>query len=100
MEWWGWLAATLGGIVLIANALNAIKSFFAPLSGMKDRIEAVENFNASHQEEAEKRFIEVEDSQRAILKALFYLVNHEIDGNGIEGLKKVRDELSKDIIER
>lgn len=35
-----------------------------------------------------------------MLKALFHLVNHSIDGNGIEGLKKVRNELSNSIIER
>lgn len=34
------------------------------------------------------------------VKALFHLVNHSIDGNGIEGLKKVRNELSNSIIER
>lgn len=100
MEWWGWLAATLGGVVLIANAINAIKTFLAPMADIKGRVEVIESYKKTHQEESEKRFEEIEANQRITLKALFYLVNHEIDGNGIEGLKKVRDELSNNIIER
>ena len=41
-----------------------------------------------------------EQTNQAVLKALVAIVNHEIDGNGIEGLKKARDELSNSIIER
>lgn len=37
---------------------------------------------------------------KVILKTLNAMVNHEIDGNGIDRLKSVRDELQNSIIEK
>lgn len=107
MEWWGWVTVTMTGIVLIANALKALKEIFSPMRKMQATIEEVDENERSHEKESELRFKEIDDvlqSQQeitqTILRALFHLVNHEIDGNGVEGLKKVRNELLNNITER
>ena len=106
MEWWGWVTVTLTGIVLIANALKAIKELFSPMRKMQHAIAEVEKNEQSHEKEAESHFNEIDkllqtqqEITQTILRALFHLVNHEIDGNGVEGLKKVRNELLNNITE-
>lgn len=47
-----------------------------------------------------KRLKEVEESNRLILQSLLVIVNHEISGNGIEGMKKTRDELQEYLVNR
>ena len=107
MEWWGWLSAALAGVVLIANAIKACKEIFAPMKNMQTEITEVRESEQAHEKEAETHFKEIDDilqaqeaTNQTILRALFHLVNHEIDGNGIEGLKKVRNELLNNITER
>lgn len=107
MEWWGWVTVTLTGIVLVANAGKALKDIFSPMRKMQDEIAQVKKNGLSHEKEAETHFDEIDEllqSQQeitqTILRALFHLVNHEIDGNGVEGLKKVRNELLNNITER
>ena len=79
MEWWNWVTLTLTGTILVANAVKEAKEHF---------------------EEIDEILQKQEETNQIMLKALFHLVNHSIDGNGIEGLKKVRNELSNSIIER
>ena len=47
-----------------------------------------------------KRLTEVEESNQMILKCLLVIINHEITGNGIEKMKKARDELQTYLINR
>ena len=47
-----------------------------------------------------KRLKEVEESNRLILQSLLVIVNHEISGNGIDGMKKTRDELQEYLVNR
>lgn len=47
-----------------------------------------------------KRLKEVEDSNQMILKCMSVIINHEITGNGIEKMKKVRDDLQEYLINR
>ena len=107
MEWWGWLVATLGAIVLIGNAIKAAREILAPAVAMEGRLKKVEE----HDKKDNERFAEIEQRMRerdaeqettnqAILKGLVALINHEIDGNGIEGLRKTRNTLLEQIIER
>ena len=46
------------------------------------------------------RLKDVEESNRLILQSLLVIVNHEISGNGIEGMKKTRDELQEYLVNR
>ena len=46
------------------------------------------------------KFEKQEVTNQAIITGLVALINHEIDGNGIDGLKNARAELLQHIIER
>lgn len=103
MEWWGWLASGLGAVILISNGVKALRDLFAPAIKVARKVEELEKLNKKYEKhfaENDTRWENQECTNQAILKALVALVNHEIDGNGIEGLKKVREELSNNIIER
>lgn len=107
MEWWGWLTLGLSSLAILVNGAKNIEYIIAPFKSIKKRISDVEKKEIDHEAAANGRFGKIdkklekqEETNQIILKALFSLVNHEIDGNGIEKLKKVRDELSNNIIER
>ena len=47
-----------------------------------------------------KRLKEYEESNRKILQCLLVIINHEITGNGIENLKRARDDLQEYLINK
>ena len=46
------------------------------------------------------RLKEIENSNKMVLQSLLVIINHEITGNGIENMKKARDELQEFIINK
>jgi len=103
MEWWGWLAATLAAVVLIANAIRGVRDVFAPARTMGERMRELEKHDKKDIERfavIEQRFCEQEGTNQAILKGLVALINHELDGNSVDGLRKTCNELLTQIIER
>lgn len=103
MEWWGWVVSVLGAIILLANGIKAIRELLTPATAIAEKVEKLDRRDkeyAAKFEEINAALGKQEQTNQAVLKALVAIVNHEIDGNGIEGLKKARDELSNSIIER
>ena len=121
MTWWGWIAAGIGVIILIAQGIDAVKTIISPVLKLEKRVKTIEDHNAKDlgrfgemdgkiagvdkrvtevNENMEKRFTKQEETNQAILKSLAALINHEIDGNGIDGLKQARSELLQHIIMR
>ena len=47
-----------------------------------------------------KRLKEYEESNRMILQCLLVIINHEITGNGIENLKRAKDDLEEYLINK
>ena len=47
-----------------------------------------------------KRLMEIEGSNRMILKCLLVIINHDITGNGIEKMKQARDEIQEFLIDK
>lgn len=45
-----------------------------------------------------KRIHKIEESNQLILRCMLDLINHEITGNGIEKMKKTRDDLQEFLI--
>lgn len=50
--------------------------------------------------EDEKILKEYEDTNQMILKCLLVIINHEITGNGIDRMKKIRDDLQDFLIDK
>ena len=73
-----------------------MESNFASVSHEQKRVEKIEE----HQEKDYKRIIAIENMQRNQSKCLAAMLNHQITGNGVEEMKKIRDELLESIIEK
>lgn len=51
-------------------------------------------------EHDEMRLKEFEDTNQMVLKCLLAIINHEITGNGVERMKKLRDDLNDFLIDK
>lgn len=78
-----------GGIMAIVAFVNWIMK---PVKKIDEHERRIVNL--------EKSFEESKTTDRYITRALNAIVNHMIDGNGIEDLKKVRDEFQDEIIKK
>jgi hypothetical protein len=87
-----WICA---GVTTIITAIKAIQSI-NPLRKSKERFDAIDAKLAMDK----KRLDAKESTDKIICKALLAILNHEITGNSIEGMKTTRDELQKNLIER
>ena len=102
MEMWQWMVTAAGGIVAIAGAVNAIKNFFKPLLELKKEVEALKAQTETCKvrfEKLSRHQGEAKEANQAVYKALTSIMNHMIDGNGVESLKSAREDLSRFIIE-
>ena len=97
------VAAAAGAISLLINKLRA------PDRGRDKRIEECEKRIDEATEKIEKlslyvhrdfvHFEELEKSNKVFQRGMLALVNHSIDGNNVEELKAVSDEIKKDIFD-
>lgn len=97
------VAAAAGAISVLINKLRA------PDRGRDKRIEECEKRIDEATEKIEKlslyvhrdfvRFEELEKSNKVFQRGILALVNHSIDGNNVEELKAVSDEIKKDIFD-
>ena len=83
-------------ITAIFGVYKIIKELRKPSDDLKAMVENHDRLLDSDN----KRLKEVEESNRLILQSLLVIVNHEISGNGIEGMKKTRDELQEYLVNR
>lgn len=77
----------IGGITAIAAFLKWAATPFKTIEDHESRIKVLEHA------EAERK-----TTDRYTTKALNAIVNHMIDGNGVEKLREVRDEYQNEII--
>lgn len=80
-----WLAAGIGSIVVIVKIIKI------PFNKLEDHEVRIADLEKEHKNR--------EEMNRYTIKALNAIVNHMIDGNGIDKLKEVRDEYQNKIIE-
>lgn len=80
-----WLCA---GLVSIWGVYKIVKRPFSQLDDHENRLKHLEGV-------ADER----KGTDTLILRSLNAMVNHMIDGSGIDKLKEVRDDLQNDIIE-
>lgn len=78
-----------GGIMAIVAFIGWLMKPIKKLDDHENRIKALE------QQEAERKA-----TDRYTTKALNAIVNHMIDGNGVDKLREVRDEYQNEIINR
>ena len=89
-----------GAVIMVGGACAVLYKLIKPVIAIvqkdkTDREEFEERITGieKHQEKDLERFQRQEELTKVQLKALLSLVNHMIDGNGIESMKKIRNEL-------
>lgn len=79
----------IGGITALGAFIKWVLTPFKKIDDHESRISALEHVAT-----------EQKSTDRYITKALNAIVNHMIDGNGIDKLKEVRDEFQDQIINK
>lgn len=90
------ILAICGGISIIGGAGAVIFKILHPAFQFKNRVEKLED----HSEKDYKRLVNLEEMQKQQNKCLAAMLNHQITGNGIDNMKKIRDELLESIIDK
>ena len=90
------ILAVCGGISIIGGADAVIYKIIYPALQFSQRVEQLEE----HSENDYQRLKGLEEMQKQQSKCLAAMLNHQITGNGIENMKKIRDELLESIIEK
>lgn len=85
-----------GAISIIGGAGAIVMKIIHPVLKITKRVVKLEE----HSEQDYKRLLSLEEMQKQQSKSLAALLNHQITGNGIDAMKKIRDELLESIIER
>ena len=83
-------------VTSIWGVYKIIKEIKKPSDGLKLKVEPHERLLDNDN----RRLNEIEQSNKLILQSLLVIVNHEISGNGIEAMKKQRDELQDYLVNR
>lgn len=90
------ILAVCGAISIIGGAGAVIYKVVHPAFRFRNRVEILEE----HSEKDYRRLANLEEMQKQQNKCLAAMLNHQITGNGIENMKKIRDELLESIIEK
>lgn len=93
MEFVNDFLAICGGISIIGGAAAVIWKWAHPAITLNKRIETLEE----HAKNDYKAINDIQEMQSALCQAMVALIDHEITGNQIEGLKKTKTELIKAI---
>ena len=95
---WGYIAGIAGGIVLLGNAGAAIYKWIAPALKIKKKVEDLEQRSVNDFEAIKKLEKAVEQNERVNrmhLMVMLNMLNHMIDGNGVEAMKKTRADIEE-----
>ncbi len=95
----------LGTIVSICAGLGSIVAAYkiikAPVDKLNEKFKAYDVMLGNDKKRLDELQELLEKQQNINLtttRALIQLLNHEVDGNGIEQAKKIRDELEKELL--
>lgn len=83
------IIAILGYIVLIGNVGAVIYKVIKPAIQMQDRVEELER----HDKADYARIQKLEELSKAQCKMLLVMIDHMIDGNNVDKMKKTRDQI-------
>lgn len=95
-EGWERLLVLAAAIVLLGNMLKTFGTWFAPAKNLKKTVDEHEK----RLKNDDKRLNQQDADNQMMLKCMFVLINHDIDGNGIDKLKSTREELQEYLTNR
>lgn len=90
------LLVIASAVVLLGNMVKTLGTWLNPI---KKLVEDVEEHDDKLKRD-DKRITQQESDMQMMLKCMLVLMNHDIDGNGVDKLKSTRDELQEYITNR
>lgn len=96
----GAITITAGALAVIYKWINRART---PNRLQNERLDKHEEWLKKHDamlDNDNKRLRQLEDGNKIIQRALLELLKHGIDGNDIDGMRKVRDDLQQYLIDR
>ncbi len=94
------ILAALGAIVLISKTGEAVSYLFTPFTKIKESINTNQKTIKEHAnciETNTESINELKKFNKTLGASQLAMLNHFIDGNGVEGMKKVREELQSSL---
>lgn len=96
MEFIQTLLSICGAVSIVGGAGAVVVKVIKPAFKLSKRVELLEQYNQADYQ----RLKALEEMQKQQSKSLAAMLNHQITGNGIENMKKIRDELLESIIDK
>lgn len=93
---WQTILAFCSGVLVIAGVVKIIWSTLTPPRELKKRVDK----HDAILEKDNNRLKSIEDGQKVQCQALMCIMQHMIDGNDINNLKKVRNEINTYLINK
>lgn len=96
------ILAFFGALAIIAGGVKIILQMFSPFKKQNDRITACEQRLDKHDEllhNDKNALTELKRLSKENMKVNLALLNHFIEGNGVDKMKILRDEIQKDIFD-
>ena len=101
MNWWETTVVIAAGVLTIYNLIDKIVT---ASKKAKEPTEEQEKREADLErkilENYDKRITDIEKGNKVTQKAILALLEHSIDGNNTDGLKRAKDELSQYLVDR
>lgn len=94
------LAAIMAFIVLVGNAVKAIRELKRPSEDERENIAQWRTDMDENVTDNTERIHKIEDGNKVIMRALIAMLNHEINGNSVDKLREALGELNDYLIER
>ena len=96
MEFLQQILSICGAISIVGGAGAIVVKVIRPAFLLNKRVSQLEVYN----DKDYKKLQSLEDMQKQQSMCLAAMLNHQITGNGIDEMKKIRDELLENIIEK
>lgn len=97
------ILAFFGAIAVIAGGIKVIIQFLTPFKALKQRIASCEkrlDDCEGHLNNDYNAIAEIKSLSKENLRVNIALLNHFIDGNGIEKMKILREELEDNLLDQ
>ena len=93
---WELIAGVCGGVVLLCTAGEKIYHIFKPAADWKKKIDNLQGEVKELREHTNRDYEalqHIDEILKGIGKGQITMINHMIDGNNVEAMKKTRDDL-------
>ena len=93
---WQWVLLICASIAALGGAISYIHKVLKPVRDLVKRVDKHDKLLDNDN----KRLMQKDETDKVLCRSMLALMDHEITGNSIDGLKKARKDLQDYIINR